>query len=136
MMMPSATGTSYGQNYYNAQPSQPSADRSYTLGGNGYGDSVVPALHDNHTGTPSPGPGYMPYPGDLTHSPSPVQQAPTPPHVNVAAASTYQTGQAASSKAPLVTSPTQMQFEDSPPGYEGPLGGVQPAANPGWDAKR
>ena len=32
--------------------------RSYTLGGGGYGNSSVPALHD-----PEPSPGFLPYPG-------------------------------------------------------------------------
>ncbi|KAI9454137.1 pali-domain-containing protein [Lactarius psammicola] len=61
----------YSQSYTTSPPPEPAASyytpqtqevvppsRSYTLGGGGYGNSTVPALHE-----PEPSPGFLPYPG-------------------------------------------------------------------------
>jgi hypothetical protein len=111
---------------YGQQPSGYGAqqDRSYTLGGSGYGASVVPSSYESRPNTTSPGLGYMPHPGDYQRSPA-SPPMPSPPHINTR----YQ--------APplLVASPTELPM-GSPPRYDGPLDGPPPGTNYGRDAKR
>jgi hypothetical protein len=122
--------TNYGVQQASSYGAPP--ERSYTLGGNGYGANVVPPLQDSRPGTTSPGPGYMAYPGGYSQSPPPVHRMQSPTQFNPTAA--YQ---GASSGGPAyATSPTQMTSELPPPHYDGPTGGAYPAPRPGWDAKR
>jgi hypothetical protein len=62
---PYASPTDPTLSYYTPQvqtPAQLAPSRSYALGGGGYGDSSVPALHDTRMSASSGG--YLPYPGD------------------------------------------------------------------------
>jgi hypothetical protein len=67
--------------------------RSYTLGGGGYGNSVVPAL---------PSPGFLPYPGSETNTDSVYSgiEAPTSP------------------RGPRDRQPSPAAYDDSPPMYD------------------
>ena len=128
----------YGSNQYgygtaaysNTAPRHDEQDRSYTLGGGGYGHNVVP----DHSSSPQPatsgttggGAAYSsPYgtPG-LSTSPPPMPASlaagpRSPTHAN--------SGQTA----------RQESYEDSPPGYEPGVGGsTTPAVQvPAWGAK-
>ncbi|KAI0275300.1 SUR7/PalI family-domain-containing protein [Gloeopeniophorella convolvens] len=87
------------------QPSPPPAQaRTYTLGGGGYGDSSVPALH---TAQPSPASGsFLPYPGSATPSDAYTGMgSPTSPR---------------GPRMPRAQSPTE--YDDSPPLYDDGFG--------------
>jgi hypothetical protein len=75
----------------------------------------------------------MPYPGEMKPM-SPVLPVLSPPMMNIATGgySPAQPQQAASGSR-MVSSPTGMNFADSPPGYDGPS---HAAPNAGWDVKR
>jgi hypothetical protein len=116
---PGAYGTAPAARPYGARSPPPgtgtalSPERSYTLGGNGYGANVVPALHQSPVGT-TPSPGLpLPYPGEA-HAPD-YHAASPPPSIDHA----------------YVASPTE---EPAPPHYDGPLPGSMPSAN--WGEKR
>ncbi|TFY66408.1 hypothetical protein EVG20_g4684 [Dentipellis fragilis] len=104
---------------YYAQPApQSPPQRSYTLGGGGYGGSIVP---DFHGGVSEPStPGYLPYPGSAT------QTAPIATNVSPVAGPVSPRG------ARPMPSGSQEQYEDSPPVYDDAT--AQPAGQ--WGSKR
>jgi len=94
-------------NYYN-QPVQQHPERSYSLGGSGYGDNVVPVLH--------------PDPSNLR-----VQQASPPPMMR----SPHSPPPTAFQAMDFVQSPVEHSYHDNPPVYDDTL--TQP---PGaWGSK-
>ncbi|KAA1467789.1 pali-domain-containing protein [Dentipellis sp. KUC8613] len=104
---------------YYAQPApQSPPQRSYTLGGGGYGGSVVPDLHGG-VSEPST-PGYLPYPGSAT------QTAPIATNVSPVGGPVSPRG------ARPMPSSSQEQYEDSPPVYDDAT--AQPAGQ--WGSKR
>jgi hypothetical protein len=100
------------QAYYANQPAR-SQDRSYTLGGDGYGGNRLPPLTETtHSAA------YTPYPGD-SH---PAMSSPPPINTNVIA------GQLTTSpiKGPRSPRDTGYQrFDDNPPGYDSGPSNVQ-----------
>lgn len=59
----SAVADPTAASYYTPQVQTGTESRSYTLGGGGYGDNLVPALHDRTSVTSQ---GYLPYPGSVS----------------------------------------------------------------------
>ncbi|KAF8899128.1 SUR7/PalI family-domain-containing protein [Infundibulicybe gibba] len=108
-LSPSHTGYANTTNNYSAQatPPQVQHDRSYTLGGDGYGANSVPPLQEEPSS-------YFPYPGDAHGSPAQI-------NTNVAYVSPPQTSPV---KGPR-SQPQQSQQshhdydrEEAPPGYD------------------
>ncbi|ESK84086.1 rim9 protein [Moniliophthora roreri MCA 2997] len=92
---------SHATSYYSAQTGP--SERSYTLGGDGYGGNSVPPLPEHKSSVPAmpdhpSTAGYVPYSNPSTPAPSMPQAMPSPPQRTL--------------------SPPQQQYDDSPPGYE------------------
>lgn len=77
--------------------------RSYTLGGGGYGNNTVPAMHD-----PEPSPGFLPYPGSEANTDSVYSGLETP----------------TSPRGPRDREPSPVTYDDSPPMYDDVRGGA------------
>jgi len=90
-------------NTYHSHP--PGPERSYTLGGNGYGDNVLPPLREQPGGDPS----YLPYPGDRH------QDSPAPTNANQYSSPGPTTPIRGPRSQPTLS---PQQYSDSPPGYE------------------
>lgn len=99
---------SHATSYYSAQTAPP--ERSYTLGGDGYGDNSVPPLRENTSSVPAipdhpSTAGYVPYSNPSTPAPSMPHAITSPPQRTM--------------------SPPQQRYDDSPPSYDP---GVNPPA--------
>ena len=95
-----------------AQQPHATVERSYTLGGDGYGSNTVPVLNE-----PQRDDSYYPtYPTE-SHLPSPYSPLPSPnaSHITTAAAPASAAGPSTSLRPP---SPDQPMYEDSPPMYD------------------
>ncbi|KAI0003816.1 SUR7/PalI family-domain-containing protein [Russula compacta] len=92
--------------YYTPQVQTAAAppSRSYTLGGGGYGNSTVPALHNPHTSTNSDG--LLPYPGEV------LSQSSGSVYTGVDSPGTSMRGRELIDRLP---SPV---YDDSPPMYD------------------
>ncbi|KDQ31257.1 hypothetical protein PLEOSDRAFT_1063170 [Pleurotus ostreatus PC15] len=108
--------TSYYNPHSPTPPIQhPTPDRSYTLGGDGYGQNTVPALNDQY------GSSYnYAYGGHSTgspaHTPSPAVAA---LNTAVAAAAMPHSGSTSPVRGPRAQpSIAQAQYDDAPPGYD------------------
>ncbi|KAH8110637.1 pali-domain-containing protein [Phellopilus nigrolimitatus] len=125
----SPQGTAPGQlahgDYYGYGGAQRSPERSYTLGGGGYGGNVVPdnsAVYGAPHGSPSPMPAINTNVVAHQTSTSPGPMGPRSP-----------AGYGAPTYAPPQSQSQHSQsYEDGPPGYE--AGPAQPAGQ--WNAKR
>ncbi|KLO06783.1 pali-domain-containing protein [Schizopora paradoxa] len=134
-----------------SQPSQHAQDRSYTLGGGGYGGSTVPNIGAAAYATHSPSPptvgayggGYtasppslpvalttsLPVSGNTPYTSSPVSTAPS--GMQGYASSTFKQPNVAALPQPQHSHSGGSSYEDSPPGYE--AGPAQPAG--AWSEK-
>lgn len=103
--MPAANYPAQTTNYYNQAPGH--QDRSYTLGGDGYGSNSVPPLPEHQSMNSA----YLPYPGQTHSSPEPINTnlSPMPP------------SQTSPIKGPR---PQPGQLDDAPPGYDAGSGNV------------
>ena len=103
------------RSYYSSTPnSQQQYERSYTLGGGGYGDSTVPALHADQQHD------YMPYPSDAYDGyaaySSPLQVA--------TAVSTAPTANTSPIKGPRAQRKSVSQYPENPPDYVSQVSGA------------
>ena len=83
----------------------PQHDRSYTLGGDGYGSNALPPLPDHNRSSV----GYLPYPGETHHSPGPI-------NTDIRAVSPPQTSPVRGPREQRMMSP--IHYDDNPPGYD------------------
>ncbi|KDQ63160.1 hypothetical protein JAAARDRAFT_29164 [Jaapia argillacea MUCL 33604] len=134
--------------YYSPPHSPPSQqlERSYTLGGGGYGANVVPALHDQQPSyvqgygqsNQDAAAAYLPYSGEqqpyYSHPGTSAHTTPAPVPINTnVAGQSGPTSPIKGPRSPRRTVASPVQYEDSPPGYED-VGRPQPSG--GWDRKR
>ncbi|KIJ65051.1 hypothetical protein HYDPIDRAFT_89145 [Hydnomerulius pinastri MD-312] len=105
-------------------------ERSYTLGGGGYGASTVPPPQNND---PYNDPYYGNYQGPSHTSPSPMSRSPPAidTHIVGAASNVSPIKGPRGPRSSIVMAPPQPQYSDSPPTYES-----GPAGAPGqWGSK-
>ncbi|TFK94424.1 pali-domain-containing protein [Polyporus arcularius HHB13444] len=131
---PPPSGGSNTNPYRPAQATYP-PDRSYTLGGGGYGDNVVPALNSY----PQYGSG-SPAPSASVYTTSSAPSAAPPPHIDTAVSPTHMPSPTSPRgprdptppmPAPIMESPHE-EYADSPPMYDAAT--AQPPGQ--WGAKR
>lgn len=103
-------------------------ERSYTLGGGGYGSNSVPAISEPQ---PQQDDAYYAHYRTESHLPSPYSPLPTPESSHITTSTTPAPAVGPSSGTrPL--SPEQPMYEDSPPMYDDAT--AQPAGE--WNTKR
>ncbi|KAH9964186.1 SUR7/PalI family-domain-containing protein [Russula dissimulans] len=93
--------------YYTPQVQAATESRSYTLGGGGYGDSLVPALNDRDQMSIT-SQGYLPYPGEVMSQSSASVYSGVGVDIQTSPRATLQP----------VHETVPVQYEESPPEYD------------------